>query len=220
MRRSAAIAGVVVVAAPLLQRAVEISTQLPVGPLRMLTIGVVAIALVPIAKAGLGSAFGRPLPTWLGALSTALVPLLALSHLLACARLGDGPFGPIPGGALRGKVAVGAEPDWSKRRNGRYAELEVGAEHPRSLETIYIVENDSLFVAANTPTGKRWPSEVRAEGRVRIRVGGEAQPVYERRAVFIEDSSHTRQLLASMNEKYGIDASLGGEIWFFRLDPR
>ena len=80
-----------------------------------------------------------------------------------------------------------------------------------------LVHGDALYVAANMPSGKRWPGEVRADPRVRIRVGG---PVYERRAHWIEEPARARELLAAMNAKYGFDVSLDGEIWFFRLDPR
>lgn len=63
-------------------------------------------------------------------------------------------------------------PDWLQAAGGKYAELEVFPERPRSLETLYIVDDGALYVAANTPTRKRWPGEVREDGRVRVRVGG------------------------------------------------
>ena len=217
MPRRVALSGAILVMAPLLQILVERSVALPVGPSRMLTIALWLFAWVPIALFGLerlgvapGHAAGR-------AGIALLVPALGLTHLLVAVRFLDGPFGPVPGGPLAGPVSSETDPDWGSVRGLLYAELEVQPERPRSLETLVLVHDQVLYVAANMPEGKRWPAEVRNDERVRIRVDG---PVHERRAHWVEDARDHETLLAAMNAKYGFDVSLGGEIWFFRLDPR
>ncbi len=215
--RSARVAGAVLVAAPLGQLVLERSVSLPVGPARMAVIAVMLLALVPLARLGFERAAGVRLGRGARGLLAAIVPALALTHLLACARLADGPFGPVPGGPLQGPVAQEAAPDWSVAADARYAELEVAPARPRSLETLLLVHAGDLYVAANLPEDKRWPAEVRADGRVRIPT---AAGLHERRAHRIDAPGTKATLLAAMNAKYGFDVSLGGEIWFFRLDPR
>jgi hypothetical protein len=108
--------------------------------------------------------------------------------------------------------------DWSAAAGLRYAELEVQPDHPRTLETLMLVHEGALYVAANMPEGKRWPRAVRQNAAVRVRLGGNA--VYARTARYVASPDDTRALLAAMNAKYGFDVSMNGPIWFFRLDPR
>ncbi len=211
------LAGAVLLGAPALQLAAEAATRFPVGPARMATLAVWLVAWVPLVRFGLARADGLPASRAARAGVFALVPLLGLAHVLAGARFSDGPFGPVPGGPLAGPVATEPHPDWSKARTARYAELEVLPDRPRSLETLVLARDGVLYVAANMPRSKRWPGQVLAEPRVRIRVGDR---VYERSALRVEGAAHRAALLASMNEKYGFDVSLGGEIWFFALEPR
>jgi len=211
------VAGVVLVALPVLQLAVERSTSLPLGPSRMLSIAIWLLAWGPVALFALERGGLAPRSRASRLAVALLVTALGLAHLLAFARLLDGPFGPVPGGPLRGPVADWPPPDLSTVRAARYAELEVRPEHPRSLETLVLVHDEALYVAANTPGRKRWPTEVREDGRVRIRVDGR---IHERRARFVEDAPEREALLAAMNAKYGFDVSLDGPIWFFRLDAR
>jgi hypothetical protein len=217
MSRTVLAAPVSCLAAPAIQVAVERSTSLPVGPSRMLTIAVVLVALVPLAWHGLARGLGARPPRAAGVLLAVGVPLLGLVHLLALARFADGPFGPVPGGPLEGPVAGEQRPDWSHAADGRYVELEIRPERPRSLETLVLVHEGDLYVAANLPERKRWPAEVRADPRVRVRV---EERVHPRRARWIADPRRRDELLGAMNRKYGFDVSLGGPIWFFRLDPR
>ena len=99
----------------------------------------------------------------------------------------------------------------------RYAQLEVDRRRPRTLETLVLVDGGVLYVAANFPQWKRWPSAIREDPVVRARLGDER--VYALRARYIESESRTRALLQAMIAKYGFDVSLGGPIWFFALEP-
>ena len=205
------------VALPAVQLLVERSVTLPIGPSRMLTIAVCAVALAPIGLALLARLAGGPAsrPAWWTA--AALVPLLAIAHLLAVSRFADGPFGPVPGGPFDAAAAT-PPADWSAAAGLRYAELEVDPVRPRTLETLVLVDGGALFVAANMPEDKRWPRAVRESGAVRVRLGSDA--VYDRTAAYVDSPARTRALLDAMTAKYGFDVSMGGPIWFFRLDPR
>lgn len=140
---------------------------------------------------------------------------LAGAALLGAVRLSGGPFGPVPGGPLRGELGAERHPDWSRMGELRYVALELAT--GRSLEMLALRDGGSLFVGANYPEQKRWPHEVRRDPEVVVRVDG---TLYPRRAVFVEDRARRRELLRAMNAKYGFDVSLGtGRVWFFRLAP-
>ena len=217
LERIARVAVGLLVGLPLLQALLEASVRLPVGPLRMLTIGLCAAALVPVALLTLARLSGGRLSHSASVAVACVVPLVAIAHLLGLARLADGPFGPVPGGGFRAENAM-APMDAKAAEGLRYAALEVGAKRPRTLETLVLVDDGAVYVAANMPEGKRWPSEVRNDGDVRIRLDGDA--VYARRAEFVSSEEHAAKLLAGMVSKYGFDVSMGGSIWFFRLAPR
>ena len=200
---------------PVLQRAVEAVVTLPIGPSRMLTLGLWSAAWVPIASFALRRLGGSPLPRVAIAITALIVPLLVLAHVLALARLGDGPFGPVPGGPFR-SAASPAPGDWSSVSALRYAEVEVDAARPRTLETLVLVHDEALFIAANMPEGKRWPRTVRSEGRVRVRLDGEHVHALEAR--FVDERDRVTVLRDAMAAKYGFDVSMGGPIWFFALE--
>lgn len=212
--RPAKLALASVVALPLLQLAVERAVTLPIGPSRMLTIALWSLAWIPLAWLALERLAGS-LPRIARITAALLVPALVVAHLLALSRLGDGPFGPVPGGPFAAP-AVSAPSSWAFAAEHRYAELEVDVAKPRTLETLVLVHEGALYVAANRPEDKRWPRTVRDDGRVRVRLGG--PEVYGLRAVAVA-ASEEAVLNAALTEKYGFDASLGGAIWFFRLEP-
>lgn len=201
---------------PMLQAVLERSLTLPIGPSRMLTIGLCAVALVPLALAGVSRLSGGSLSTparWTVAL---LVPVLAIAHLLVLTRFADGPFGPVPGGPFYAHASP-APSDWSGAASLRYAEIEVDPRRARTLETLVLVHDGGLYVAANMPEDKRWPRNMREAITARVRLGSDS--VYATRPRFVVSSAETDRLLDAMIEKYGFDVSLGGPIWFFRLEP-
>ncbi len=213
--RSVWLAAAALVALPLLQRAVELAVTLPIGPSRMLTLGLWCAAWVPIAWFGLGRAGGPPLPRAAAAVAAGLIPLLVLAHVLTLSRLADGPFGPVPGGPFRAEPTP-APRSWSHAESLRYAEVEVDTTRPRTIETLVLVHEEALFIAANMPEGKRWPRRVRSDGRVRVRLDGEH--VHALDAHFVDADDQVATLRDAMAAKYGFDVSMGGPIWFFALE--
>ncbi len=210
------IAWIVLLLVPPLQWALERSLAWPVAPSRMLAIALWLAAWGPITA----WAAGRAGPRWrsrpLRTPSLVLAPLVGAALLLGVVRLSGGPFGPVPGGRLRGVESAERQPDWRHTDALRYVALELAS--GRSLEMLCVREGPDLYVAANYPETKRWPHEVRRAPDVVVRVD---DTLYLRRAVFIDDDARRRALLAAMNAKYGFDVSLGtGRAWFFRLDPR
>jgi uncharacterized protein DUF2255 len=150
---------------------------------------------------------------WILVVLAALV--LALAALVFVARWLDGPLGPIPGGPLRGELAQEDPGDWSFAGNASTLELEVGG---RSLTVWYVTEGGTLYVAAAEAARKRWPAEVVAEGRVRLRIGGR---LYERRAVRITDPALAAPVGEAFAAKYKVelDEETAARSWLFRIDP-
>lgn len=215
--RSAKFAAGALLVFPLLQLAAEHFVALPIGPSRMLTIGLCAVALVPLSRVVLETSSRTRLsgaPRWATAV---IVPLLAVAHLVVFARFADGPFGPVPGGAFSA-AAVQGPADWLGIAPLRYLEIEVDPANPKTLETVFLVYEGGLYVAANMPEGKRWPRAVREHGEVRVRFGNDE--IYALEARYVESVDRTRALRDAMNLKYGFDLSMGQAIWFFALEKR
>lgn len=202
---------------PLIQWTAERLITLPIGPSRMLTIGLCAIALIPLVGAVLEYSAGTRLSRTASWVIAVVVPLLAIAHLLSFARFADGPFGPVPGGPFDTATAE-APADWSNAAKFRYVEMEVDSNSPRTLETVFLVHGDGLYVAANMPESKRWPHAVREQGNVRVRF--ERDQVYALEARYVESVERTQELQDALNTRYGFDLSMGGEIWFFALERR
>jgi hypothetical protein len=141
---------------------------------------------------------------------------VGVALLLLVARFLDGPIGPIPGGPLRGEVSAEDPGDWSFAGDVPTLELQVGG---RSLTTWYVTRGGILYVAAAEAESKRWPREVVADGRVRLRVGGR---LYERNAVRITDRAVLEPVGDVFRAKYRVELSpeAAERVWVFRLDPR
>lgn len=212
----ARVAWIVLLMAPPAQWAFEHFVRFPVAPSRQVAIALCLVALAPIAVRQVERRRGSPLAVGSRAGLMLAVPLLGLALLLGAVRLSGGPWGPIPGGRLRGIPSQAAAPDWAQTDAARYFAIELAS--GRSLETLVIRDGGDVYVGANYPELKRWPHEVRRDPETVLRVG---RTLYRRRAVFVEDASRAAHLLDAMNAKYGFDVSMGtGRIWFFRLDPR
>jgi len=215
MESIARAAWLTLLAVPPAQWAFERFAPLPVAPSRMLAIALCLVALGPITVDALARVGPGRVTDIVRAGIGLAAPALALLILLGLVRVSGGPFGPVPGGRLRGTPGREAAPDWRATDAVRYVALELAS--GRSLETLVIRAGEDVYVAANYPEQKRWPHDVRRSPGVVLRVG---DTLYPRRAVFVEDTERTRQLLEAMNAKYGFDVSLGtGRVWFFRLDP-
>jgi hypothetical protein len=141
---------------------------------------------------------------------------VGLAALIFVARFLDGPIGPIPGGPLRGELSQEDPGDWSFAGDVPTLELEVGG---RSLTVWYVARGGVLYIAAADAERKRWPAEVVADGRVRLRVGGR---VYERKAVRITDRAVGESVGDVFRAKYRVELSpeAAARVWLFRIDPR
>lgn len=136
--------------------------------------------------------------------------------LVAC----DGPVGPLPGGRLRGEDAPCAV-DWRGFEAEREVDLEVSPDAPRSVRIWNVVVAGQLFVPGDflTPR-KRWPHQVMADARVRIRIAGRLFRCDARR---ISDPSVIDALRREAARKYALEPdgwAAQSEIWWFELRPR
>jgi hypothetical protein len=216
-RSSVQISMAALIGLPVLQLAAEKWVTLPIGPTRMLTIGLCALALAPIVLSLLESWLGESMSRRLRWGVVLAVPVLAVAHLLVLARVSEGPFGPVPGGPFR-SATVSAPPFWSALASRRYAEIEVDLTRPRTLETVFLVHDGDLYVAANMPERKSWPNVAREDGAIRLRFDDDE--VYALDAHYVDSIERTAVLRDALNEKYGFDLSMGGPIWFFALERR
>jgi hypothetical protein len=151
---------------------------------------------------------------WIVLLLAAAV--VAIGALFGVARFADGPLGPIPGGTLRGAVATEDPADWSFAGALPTLELQVGE---RSLTVWFAAHEGTLYVAAAEAARKRWPAEVVADGRVRIRVAGR---LYDRALVRVDDVALRRAVGDVFQRKYAttISPEAAARVWIFRVDPR
>jgi hypothetical protein len=167
----------------------------------------------------------RRILKWLAGAVGVLVLLIAA--LVIGARFGDGPTGPLPGGALVAGELVTLEPDWSFARD--ITELEIQLVKSGRSRTLWLeVHDKKLYVLSaymNSPVGKiwkKWPAQAVADGRAVIRIDGKR---YERQLVrILDDRPLLDAITAEANRKYGATLNAGmaasGDTWFFALQPR
>ena len=125
----------------------------------------------------------------------------AIAAPLAVALAGcNGPLLVFPGGALGGEVVDPPPTDWSFATD-RFIELETRPGDPYSVELNYFVKDGKLYV--DPAEGRRWLDHIRADPRVRVRLGGKVYPL---KATLVDDPV----------ELEGFDP----ERFVLRLDPR
>ena len=159
---------------------------------------------------------GRRRGGWL-----ALACGLALLSPFGWARFLDGPLGMVPGGPFRGPEFSCAKVDWQNFAAVEELELEVRPERPRSITTWSVVHQGELFVPADFLTPwKRWPEQVLADPRVRIRIG---ERILRCRAERVDDAPRVEALRATAAQKYDLapdGRAARSEVWWFRIGPR
>ena len=125
--------------------------------------------------------------------------LLMLTFTLLAAGCG-GPMLVFPGGALRGEVVTTPVDDWSFA-DDRFIDLETRLDDPYSVELNYFVKDGKLYV--DPAEGRRWLDHIRADPRVRVRLGGKVYPA-------------TAVLVGKPGELEGFDA----DRFVYRIDSR
>jgi hypothetical protein len=93
--------------------------------------------------------------------------------LLAVAGCG-GPFLVFPGGALSGEPVNEPVSDWSFV-DDRFIEIETRPEDPYSVQLNYVVKDGQLYI--DPAEGRTWFAYLRADPRLRVRVGNRVYPV-------------------------------------------
>jgi len=151
------------------------------------------------------------------------LPALAIGSLtlgtLAVWRLAaamDGPWGMIPGGPFRSAESRPC----AELGDPAELELELRPDAPRSITTWSVRLDGRLHVPADflTPI-KRWPAQVVAEPRVRIRADGK---IHSCLAVRVTDAARIARLRAAIATKYALDPdglAANTEVWWFELRP-
>lgn len=147
---------------------------------------------------------------------TLALAVLAIAAAAAC----DGPIGPLPGGRLRGEESVCPDA-FEAFASEREVELEVAPARPRSVRIWNVVLGERLFLSGDFLTpGKRWPQQVVADPRVRIRIAGK---LFRCRATRIADAPTIEALRREAARKYQLEPdgwAARSEVWWFEVTPR
>ena len=131
----------------------------------------------------------------------------------------DGPWGMLPGGAFRG-AETDCRRDWSDLADLVELELELRPEAPRSITIWSVVLEGVLYLPADFLTGiKRWPHQLAADPRIRVRAAG---AIHRCRADRVTDSERIAALRRAIAAKYAIDPegwAASVDVWWFRVGP-
>jgi hypothetical protein len=146
--------------------------------------------------------------------------LAAVAVVAVAARFHDGPLGPLPGGPFEAASVPSAALDVAAATLANTVEIEVGQPQPLTRTTWVLVEDGAIYIPAGGAPYKQWPKQAEADGRMRVRLGGQ---VFSVQATRVTDPPLVGSLRKAVAEKYGVKADEGGAMaestWFFRLDP-
>ena len=146
-----------------------------------------------------------------------LLVLIAGAVVIA-ARVHDGPFGPIPGGALvSGTPVAESIADWSFAAD--IEEIELQLESQSTSRTVWVlVQDGKAYVPASVefPPGKTWHRAALTDGRAILRIDGKKYPVMLAK---IEDPAVVEALREVASEKYSPPPG-DDEVWFFSVTSR
>lgn len=137
------------------------------------------------------------------------------------ARCGDGPLGPIPGGALAsGEWVEAPVEDWSFVRD--VPEIEFQLDQDSISRTVWILfADDRAFIPASLsfPPGKDWYHRAQKDGRSVLRIEGRRYPVELRR---VDDEATKEAVVEAVLEKYEPPPSAADEngVMFFEVTSR
>ena len=146
--------------------------------------------------------------------------------VLLMIAFGCGPLGPFSGGRLSGDPGSAEVSDWSAWSDEETLQVETRPDDPHSVNTWFVAIGPALYVPTSMilgpdkPEERGWVANVKADPRVRIRVGG---LVYERRAVRLGEGAEYDAALSALDAKYEQgpdDRDAGREVWIYRMDPR
>lgn len=165
--------------------------------------------------------FGRMLGSVLRGLVIGAVVLVSVGFLVGFfARFGDGPMGPLPGGALRrGDPVDSVGVDWTFAEN--LQEIELQLLDPERSRTVWVVRHgQDLYVPCGflqVPGFKQWHKDAERDGRGLLRIQGKLYPV---QLVRVKDPVIYDRVSQRLARKYDRPPYDPDEAWIFRVDPR
>lgn len=146
---------------------------------------------------------------------------LVVAGALGATRWLDGPLGMLPGGQLQGGSQPCRESGWDAFAGVEEIELEVRPGRPRSLRTWAVVHHGELFVPADFLTPwKRWPHQVIADPRIRLRIGDAIFACVARRVLDPEEIQALRRAIAAKYQLREDGRAARVEVWWFQVHPR
>ena len=144
---------------------------------------------------------------------------IALAFVMGITLLGIGPCGPIPGGALSGRLAVSPVEDWSFANEVGRCAVEVRPESPHSVTVNCMSSAGDLFVSCSDCAGKKWSGHALENPDARIRIGEVVYPVSLAR---VEEASRLDAVWRARATKLGEDESTARPEgwWTFQVTGR
>jgi len=146
-------------------------------------------------------------------------PRLALTLALACfaaLALACDPIVMIPGGELGGELKPTPE-SWAFTNDVDTVQLETNPADPYSVNIWCVATDLGLYVAGSKTS--QWTENVRADGRVRLRVDGD---LYELMGIEASSDADVDAFVAAAGTKYGfeMEPDQRESSILFRLEPR
>ena len=147
--------------------------------------------------------------------------LVAAAVLIAAAY----PLRRDPIAIVSGKQLTGEEKaypaDWAFAGEHMFVKVESNPDDPHSVTTMYLIIDDKLHIPAQKGHTKRWPGNVIADPRVRIKIGDD---IYPAKATLVSKDAGERLRPFAMERfrQMGreMPAQLPPDVWLFEISPR
>lgn len=124
------------------------------------------------------------------------------------------PIDPVerrPGTRLGGDLAADQTPEWADRGRKQIAvQTRTWYAVPHAVTTTSWIDDGSFYVPCARCAGKRWPSNVARDNRVRLKIDG---LLYDRRAIRITDRAERARVLGTAGRDPASPTAV------FRMDP-
>lgn len=144
---------------------------------------------------------------------------LWLATVLSLVCLGFGPCGRIPGTRLSGQEVTQPVTDWSFVEQIPECQIEVRPSEPYSINAMCFPVGGDLFVGCMHCAGKRWPTYLQSDPRLRVKLGDRIYPL---RATRVTDPAVIQGAWEQRSRRRlaGPPPPVPADYWLFRFGPR
>jgi hypothetical protein len=154
--------------------------------------------------------------------SSILLVIVPLGAMLASCS----PFGPVPGGELKGELTSTTPSDWSFTDAHNTIQLEVRLSDPYSVNLWCIASNGHFYVGAGQGASSVWARALLEDGQARVRIDTTLYEVVARRVTDVDEIQAYLEALGRKYERsqghlsdFQSDSDRPAAAILFRLDP-